>query len=44
MRIYVNFKPYTGGPRTIPLRRHTTITLEIGPPFLRPRAYKFGTL
>jgi hypothetical protein len=44
MRIYVNLKPVGGSPRAIPLRRHATITLEIGPPFLRPQTYKFGTL
>lgn len=44
MRVYVNQHLYAGNPRDIVLRRHTTITLEIGPPFQRPRRYDFGTL
>ena len=44
MHVYVNQHPYFGNVRSIALRRHTTVTLEIGPPFERPHRYKFGTL
>lgn len=41
MRVFVNLRPYFGKPRAIPLRRHTTITIEIGPPFNVPAPYRF---
>lgn len=41
MRVYVNLRPYSRSPRMIPLRRHTTITIEIGPPFKAPARYRF---
>jgi hypothetical protein len=41
MRIYVNFKPYAGDPRAIPLKRHTQIAVEIGPPFKSPAPFDF---
>jgi len=44
MRVYVNQKSYAGNPRDIPLQRHITISLEIGPPFLPPQKYNFGKL
>ena len=44
MRVYANQKPYVRNPRAIPLRRHTTITVEIGPPFSAPVKYYFGSL
>jgi hypothetical protein len=44
MRVYVNQKPYTGNPRNILLQRHTTVTIDIGPPFPPPLKYNFGKL
>jgi len=44
MRVYVDQQLYTRNPRDISLRRHTTITLEIGPPYQQPRKYNFGSL
>jgi len=44
MKVYVNQKPYAGNPRSITLLRHTTITIEIGPPFRPPKTYDFGDL
>ncbi len=44
MRIYVNRVLYRGDSRSIPLRRHTDIAVEIGPPFHIPRPYDFGSL
>lgn len=42
MKVYVDQKLYSGNPRTIPLKRHTTITIEVGPPFKAPQKYNFG--
>jgi hypothetical protein len=36
IEIFVNQKPYTGDVRSIPLRRHSDITIEVGPPFVPP--------
>lgn len=44
MKVYVNQKPYSGNVRTITLLRHTTITVELGPPFTAPQKYNFGSL
>ncbi len=44
MKVYVDMKPYSGNPRDIKLAKHATITIEIGPPFVKPRPYNFGTL
>jgi hypothetical protein len=41
MRVYVDLKPYAGNPHNILLRAHTTVTIEIGPPFQPPKPYKF---
>lgn len=41
MRVYVNGHLYRGNPRAIPLHNHTTIWLELGPPFERPRPFPF---
>ncbi len=41
-RVWVNMKPYTGDPLTIPLLQHTDITIEIGPPFSPPRKFPFA--
>ena len=44
MKVYVNQRPYQGSPRAITLLAHTTITIEIGPPFEAPQTYNFGNL
>lgn len=44
MKVYVDMKPYTGNPRDITLTSHKTITIEIGPPFVKPQPYNFGSL
>lgn len=41
VRVFVNGRRYSGDPRSITLRRHTDITIEIGPPFLTPTRYAF---
>jgi hypothetical protein len=42
MKIYVNRKSYTGNLRNIPLRRHTDVTIEVGPPFVpEPKPFDF---
>jgi len=43
MRVYVNQRLYTGDPRKIVLLKHTTIAMELGPPFVAPRKFNFGT-
>jgi hypothetical protein len=42
MRVYVNNRLYYGNPRAIPLRAHTNITIEIGPPFEPPQLFPFN--
>lgn len=42
MRVYVGMRRYAGNPGEITLRRHSTVTLEIGPPFAAPKSYNFG--
>jgi hypothetical protein len=44
IRAYVDGRLLPGNPRNIPLRAHTTVTIEIGPPYVRPRPYAFGSL
>ncbi|HCG02992.1 MAG TPA: hypothetical protein DEV93_20915, partial [Chloroflexi bacterium] len=41
LKVYLNQTPYSGNPRLIRLHPHTTVTIEVGPPFLTPRKYKF---
>jgi hypothetical protein len=41
-KVWVNMKPYSGDPLTIPLVQHTDITIEIGPPFSPPRKFPFA--
>lgn len=41
MKVYVDGKPFLGNPRIIKLKQYTTMTIEIGPPFVTPRHYKF---
>jgi len=42
MHIYVDLKPYAGSPRSIVLRDHMNITIEITPPFKPPSKYDFA--
>ncbi len=44
MEVFLNMKPYHGNPRDIKLLAHATITIEIGPPFVKPQPYNFGSL
>lgn len=36
MRAYVGTREYAGNPRAIVLHNHTTVTIEVGPPFRPP--------
>jgi len=42
MKVYVNQKLYSGHLRDIALLPHTTITVEVDPPFTPPHKYNFG--
>ena len=44
MKVYVDRKPYVGSPRTVRLRNHTAVTIEIGPPFGVPPTPDFHGL
>ena len=44
MKVFVNGTAYAGNPRSIRLTKHTTIALEVGPPFRRPTPFHFGIL
>ena len=45
LKAWVNGKPYTGDPRTIKLKAHADIVIEVGPPFPKPpRFTTWGTL
>lgn len=44
MVVWVNGHTYSGDPRSIPLGNHTSITVEIGPPFRTPKPYNFNGL
>ena len=44
MKVYVNQKPYSGNPANIPLKPHTNIYIEIGPPFQQPQPFSWGQL
>jgi hypothetical protein len=41
IRAFLNGKSYGGDPRTIELRAHRLIVLEVGPPFVRPSGFDF---
>ncbi len=41
IRVLVNGQPYTGDPRSAPLRSHEEIVVELGPPFPSPAPYSF---
>jgi hypothetical protein len=40
---YVNGKPFTGNPRSIPLSSHATIQLDVGSPTVAPRPVDWST-
>lgn len=42
MKVYVNLKPYRGNPRSIPLRQHTDVTIEVGGSFRAPKRFDFA--
>lgn len=45
LKVWVDGKPFTGDPATIPLHAHTDIVIEAGPPFPPPpRFTNWGTL
>jgi hypothetical protein len=45
MKVWVDGKPFAGDPRTIALKAHTDIVIEIGPPFVAPPRYtNWGSL
>ncbi|HEY2379146.1 MAG TPA: hypothetical protein VGH98_24405 [Gemmatimonadaceae bacterium] len=45
MRVWLNGKPYSGNPATIPLTAHADIVIQVGPPFTKPVPYtKWGAL
>jgi hypothetical protein len=45
LKVWVDGKPFTGDPRSIPLRSHTDIVIEAGPPFVPPpRFTAWGSL
>lgn len=39
--VFVNGRPFTGSPDTIPLQSHTVVVLEFGQPVLAPPPYVF---
>jgi hypothetical protein len=44
VRTYVNGKLYAGNPAAVPLPKHQQIVIEVGPPFVKPPTFAFGTL
>jgi len=36
MKVWVDGKPFTGDPRTIPLTAHADIVIQVGPPHAKP--------
>lgn len=39
MKVWVDGQPFAGDPRTIGLKIHTDVVIEIGPPFVPPPKY-----
>jgi hypothetical protein len=44
VKTFLNGQPYAGDPANIPLVRHEQIVIEVGPPFVKPPSFTFGTL
>ncbi|MGH2447040.1 MAG: hypothetical protein ACRDFS_00320 [Chloroflexota bacterium] len=42
VKIWLNLKPYSGNPKDITLHRHTQVTIEIGPPYVKPTQFPFA--
>jgi hypothetical protein len=42
MKVYVDGKLYSGNPANIKLVRHTDVTIEVGPPFQKPKPFNFA--
>lgn len=38
-KVWVNGKPFTGDPRSIPLTAHADIVIQVGPPFTKPAPF-----
>lgn len=41
-KVWVNQKPYHGNPLNIKLYQHMTVTVEFGPPFVKPKPFDFA--
>lgn len=41
-KVWVNEKPYYGNPLDIKLYKHMTVTVEFGPPFVKPKPFNFA--
>lgn len=41
-KVWVNEKPYYGNPLNIKLYQHMTVTVEFGPPFVKPKPFDFA--
>ena len=39
MRVWVDGKVFRGDPSTIPLKAHTDITIQLGPPYTKPAPF-----
>lgn len=44
MKVWVNQKPYSGNPLNIRLKPHTNVTIEVGPPYVKPKPFTWGSL
>jgi hypothetical protein len=41
IEVFVNGRRYTGNPGKISLHRHTDVTIEVGPPFVKPKSFNW---
>lgn len=41
-RVWVNERPYSGDPAAIAITQHRDITVEFGPPWVRPKKFNFA--
>jgi hypothetical protein len=39
LRVWVNGRPFSGDPRSIPIALHTEVVLEAGPPYTQPAPF-----
>ncbi len=44
VKTFVNGKLYAGNPGDVTLPKHQQVVIEVGPPFITPPTFKFGTL